>query len=172
MVKKGQFYLVAVLIIISIFIGLVTVKNNSYSKGKSTINELEEEINIERAKILDYISSRTLTNTESENILINFSNEYIKRIGSNKNIIFIVYGPTTKKAIGQNLGNDIKIIDSEKTIYLQILDQGEFEEELNLSTEIKVEYENITKSFYPESGQNIYYWIMHDYDNEVNIING
>ena len=55
--KRGQFYLIAILIIIAIFVGFITVANYIRQDTNVDIRGLEEEIQIERRNVLDYIFS-------------------------------------------------------------------------------------------------------------------
>jgi len=55
MKKRGQFYLVAALAIISIVIGMASMANSSRATaGYKTIYEIEEELVIESEQVLDY----------------------------------------------------------------------------------------------------------------------
>lgn len=53
--KKGQFYLIAALAIVSIIIGIATVSNSSkVVKGSKIVYEIEDKLEIESEYVLDY----------------------------------------------------------------------------------------------------------------------
>lgn len=172
MKKKGQFYFIAMIIIAAIFIGLVTIQNVLEIRKPSSINYLENELNIEKGKVLDYIVYQNLDETNSQNILTNFSKEYTKKIGNDKDIIFTIGSINSIKLIGNkieetnisyNLGNGFE----------NITETGEFEIPLTpINENVNLSLNNITYSLKIEKGQNLYYLIQHSYDEEVDIIYG
>ncbi|MFH1918173.1 MAG: hypothetical protein ABIJ14_03690 [Nanoarchaeota archaeon] len=75
--KRGQYYLVAALIIITIIIGFVTLSN--YSKKPSihtTIYGLEKGLEVESTKVLDYGIYNELDEVNTTQLLERFSQEY------------------------------------------------------------------------------------------------
>lgn len=52
--RRGQFYLIAAIVIISVIIGFTSVANYSKKKSSEKINDLRDEMQIETAKILEY----------------------------------------------------------------------------------------------------------------------
>lgn len=52
--RKGQFYLIAAIVIISIIIGFTSVANYSKKKSSEQMNYLRDEMQIETAKIIEY----------------------------------------------------------------------------------------------------------------------
>ena len=52
--KRGQFYLMAAIIIITVIVGFVTISNYSRKKTSVKIYDLGEELGIESQNVLDY----------------------------------------------------------------------------------------------------------------------
>jgi len=150
--KRGQFYLIAILIIIAIFVGFITVANYIRQDTNVDIRGLEEEIQIERRNVLDYVFSNPLSDTQINSIFTNFSEEFIKKIGDDKDIIFIFGKPTSIQLVGNQL---------EDTLI-----------SYNVGGSIVLEIDGNQYSFELLDGQNIYYLIKYNYNEEVYIING
>ena len=52
--RRGQFYLIAAIVIISVIIGFTSIANYSKKKSSEKMNDLRDEMQIETAKILEY----------------------------------------------------------------------------------------------------------------------
>ncbi len=81
--KKGQFYLLASIIIVGILIGLVTVQNYSFEKSISRVDDFADELRIEGEKVLDYDKKNGANEFE------NFAKNYSEYIGESIKIYFI-----------------------------------------------------------------------------------
>jgi len=80
--KKGQFYLVAGIIIISIIVSLIAI-SNYIQKGQTIIvNDLKEELKIETQKVLEYDTSGNQMNQ--------YGIDYSSHLGSNIELYFIM----------------------------------------------------------------------------------
>ena len=169
--KKGQFYLIAVLVIIAIFIGFVTISNYTEHNPVIDSQELKEEIQIEKRNVLDYISSENLDDTETENIFTNFSNQFITKIGEDKNIIFM-FGKTNSIKLVGNIIAGTSVSYNVDGSFVELSEIGLFEKDLIAVTEnlIILKIDGSEYSFELFAGQNIYYLIKYNYDNEVYII--
>jgi len=121
--RRGQFYLIAAIIIISIAAGFVTISNYVSSQHTSDTNYLRDEIKIESSKTIDYA---TLNNKEFRGTMINFSEQYINNtIGNN---FYFIFGNTTSMTFlaSQSFYSNISLDGTDKTsdvgterIYLQ-----------------------------------------------------
>jgi hypothetical protein len=160
--KKGQFYLITVVILISLFIAFASTYNFLGREKGMNIYEIKKEIEIESQKTMEYIAYQKLSNTESRNILSNFSSIYIKRLEKNKNSFFI-YGTYSDLFI-----KGFKA--SEDEINLSI-NNGEYEKlDLNIGEEFgPLDYHNVNNLkikvgeveilFEIKEGQSLYYLI-------------
>ena len=52
--KKGQFYLIAAIIIIGLLISFITIFNYAKTEENVIVNDLENELKIENQKVLSY----------------------------------------------------------------------------------------------------------------------
>ena len=83
--KKGQFYLVAAIVIISIIVGFAVVQNYARSKPRITVYDLAKELNIEGWKVTEYGI------VQMEDKRQNFSGKYEQYAGEGLKMFFI-YG--------------------------------------------------------------------------------
>jgi hypothetical protein len=109
--KKGQFYLIATIILAMIIISIATISNYSKRSKYSDLNTLKDELHIESAKVLDYGIYNQLTQTQINELMQNFTQEYIDSKSSDKNLYF-VFG--TKSSIILKLYQD-----NENSVFLE-----------------------------------------------------
>jgi hypothetical protein len=86
--KRGQFYLVAAIVIITIAVGFIIVSNSASSQQTPNIYNLRDEIKIESSKTISYAINNHLNATQIQSTLINFSGQYINNY-QNDNFYFI-----------------------------------------------------------------------------------
>jgi hypothetical protein len=91
--KRGQFYLVAAVIIILAISGIATVKTYAIAKPESKkINDLSYELNQEGSRVIDYgIYNSNNANEKIETFLVNEYGPYFLKKTENTNVVFI-YG--------------------------------------------------------------------------------
>ena len=87
--KRGQFYIVVALIIISLATGFVVISNRASTAQNSYIPNLKDEISIESSSIINYASYNNLGNSQTESMLVNLSNYYINN-SQNGNLYFVI----------------------------------------------------------------------------------
>ena len=171
--KKGQFYFLGALIIILVIISFLVLNNTIIKKENPELNHLKEELNFEIEKNLEYAVNSELTDNEIQTLFINFSSNYITKIGSNKNILFM-FGKQNDEVIlkGQRIADseDISVLSGTSTVNIS---EGNFEETIATAGE------NITlisgENYYffdLLEGQNFYYFITKEYKGEKQIIIG
>lgn len=167
--KKGQFYMIAALVLISLFIAISTVNNTFFTKDNGSIDGLINELKIEKGQTLDYISFHGLTGNEANDIFSNFSKSYLKKIGEDKNSVFIFGNSTSvtillNKTISTNINYSTGDVDSEILVsetYTEIVD-----------SKIKITIDDSEHEFEFYEGQNIYYLIDYSYNEERYILYG
>lgn len=119
--KRGQFYLIAAIVIISIAVGFIIVSNSASAQQTTNIFYQKDEIKIESAKVIDYALNNQLSETQLVNDLTDFSEREINNsqnenfyfaFGDITNMTFIAYlsystnvglnGQDETNAIGKN----------------------------------------------------------------------
>ena len=85
--KRGQFYLIAAIVVIAIIIGFATISNYYKEKSSTKIYDLGEEIGIESSEVLDYGTIND--DVDYEELIGHFTGIYSKYAGEDKEIYFI-----------------------------------------------------------------------------------
>jgi len=96
--KRGQFYLMATIIIIGIIISVLTISNYSFKQTHLNIYDFQEELKIEGEKVLDYET------TTSDSKFDDFAKNYSEYAGDKKEIYFIVGRNNTLDVFRYNNG--------------------------------------------------------------------
>jgi len=89
--KKGQFYLLSAIVIISIIIGFSAISNYTKKSGEIRIFDIGEELNIESGNVLDYGTYPSNNVADLNDFLLAFVDDYAAYVGEDKKISF-VYG--------------------------------------------------------------------------------
>lgn len=173
MKKRGQFYLIAALVIVMLLVGFVGLTNYTRVQKENSMTELQKELENEIAYTLDYGSVNSLDDSEFRTIFQNLSSIYInKSIGKTSIFLYgtipgtvVVRGITSK-----NLNISISIDGVESTLKDGI---GTFEETYTLvgeSVALNISDTSYTIDF--NEGQNFKYLIFQGKERENIIIQG
>lgn len=164
--KKGQFYLLAAMIIAVIVVGLVTISNYSSATPLVTLYDLEEELEIESQNVIDY---GTYNNLDLDILLEQFIEDYVSYTGSGKNLYFL-FGDSesvTVKAY-QEVSEDV-LIDGQS---LAIID-GEGEKTYSpAGGGVVISVEDINYPFVLQEGENFYFIVSQEIDGGKYVISG
>ncbi len=177
MKKRGQFYLIAALIIVGILVGLGAIYNDVRTSNEDTqVYDLSKEINFESSKVVDQgVFSGSSSSTIEDNIkkLIEiYSNS------SPNNEIFVLYGNETEKksliyykvensgstGISAGSGQNSKVDFYQQKLGTAAVDYGSTESgkiKIKLSEERDLEY-----TFDLEKGESFYIIVRKDKDAE------
>ena len=93
--KRGQFYLIAAMIIVMVIIGLAVVSNYAKKKSSVKIYDLKDELEIESGEVLEHGISYS---SDLENTIASFIDEYQEYAGEDRDLYF-VYGDFEKISI-------------------------------------------------------------------------
>ena len=91
--KRGQFYLIAAIIIVAVAVGFIIVSNSVSSQQNPNIYYLRDEIKIESSKVIDYAASSQLSGSQISSDLADLSNRYINN--SQDENFYFAFGNTT-----------------------------------------------------------------------------
>lgn len=75
--KRGQFYLIAAIVIVSIMLGFVAMTNSASAVPTSNINYLKDDISIESSRTIDYATYNRFNNTRTQSLMTDLSSQYI-----------------------------------------------------------------------------------------------
>ena len=96
--KRGQFYLIAAIIIIAMILGLVTLANKSRTQSFTDISDAAEEISIEAEAIMNYGIKNNENPTEMKARFDTFARDY-SSYSTIENLYFI-HGTTIEVTVG------------------------------------------------------------------------
>ena len=169
MKKRGQFYLITTIIIITMIAGLVIVSNYSRERSNIRLDYLGEELGIESEKVLDY----GIKNDKNiKDLLENFTKTY-SVYSSAENLYFIFGNENEITLAGYKKLNSGSIF----------IDIGSGNEVLNLNKEeynsrsfssptesIKVTVDDIEYAFTINPGENFYFILSKEINGEKYIL--
>lgn len=140
MKKRGQFYLIAAFVIIAVIVGFVTISN--YSKEKveyTTIYGLEEGLNVESAKVIDYGVYNGFDKVNMTNLLKGFTEAYSEYAELDK--LYFIFGNSENISV----------------VGYHDLEDGEILVDLggNKTSKLKIEKKKYTKKDFSAEGEGI-----------------
>jgi len=164
--KKGQFYLIAAIILATIIIGISVVMNYSKKQDSGNLENLKEELQIESENVLDYGAFHRFNDAQMKSLLTDFSEDYITVKGDNKNLYFIFGKEGTdslKVVASQTLKETAEISGVANGGELGII-QGEVFKGIYTPSgnEISLIVNDFTHDFILEEGENFYFLISQE----------
>jgi hypothetical protein len=150
MKKKGQFYLIATIIIVGLIIGLAVMFNYSTKNSSFEAEEIAKELRIEGEKVMDYDTMYSTNQFEK------FASEYSSYVGEDKEIYFIFVEGASKEAYRYNGG-----VKEDLTTNLNVAGN-------NIKFIIREEIYN----FDLEEGKNFYFVVAHETGGERYVFSG
>jgi len=140
--KRGQFYLVASIIIVAVVIALAATLNNSSRESTNIAEDIAVELRIEGENVLDYEE-----NTGINVFVDQFSRDYSAYVGEDKDIYFIVVDKSTGFQDAYIYTNGQKV---------------SLESDLVVGEEIVFRYDSRNYNFKLEEGKSFYYIIVYE----------
>ncbi|OYT36801.1 hypothetical protein B6U91_00285 [Candidatus Pacearchaeota archaeon ex4484_71] len=99
--KRGQFYLVAAMIIIAVIMGIFGVTNYiKKSNSAGSLDNLKEKLDIEISKNMEYAFEKGLTSEEMDTMWESFTEIEINNSDSKTNILFLFGNDNSTTAKG------------------------------------------------------------------------
>ncbi len=151
--KRGQFFLIATIIIVVIIVSLSVVLNYSTKSVSQNTDELAKTLSIESAKVFDY-ELYTSDNTAFDD----FSEKYSEYAGSDKDIYFIFVDEDS------SIEEAYKYTEGSRVDFSSDLDVSGGKIQFTLDSKV---YE-----FNEEQGKNFYFIIVYDTGGERYVYQG
>ncbi len=166
--KRGQFYLLAAIIIIGVIIGFVVISNYAERKASIKVYDLKEELSIESANVLNFGTYSELNETEMETLIRNFIEQY----STYEENIYFIFGDQYNITIisYSELEAEISIKETGSDPISLILDGGEATHEA--TTKIKsviITIEGKEYEFDLKHGENFYFIIYLEAGEETHV---
>ncbi len=143
--QRGQFYLIAAIIIISLLVGFVAIVNYSKKTSYVVVEDLRDELKIESQKVLNY-------DTTHEDKINQFGIDYSSYLGSDVEVYFIT-GSNPQIQVYQYINKQ----------------QTDFSSSLNVDTQndlIILTLDSIDYEFDLMSGDNFYFLLSQEIKGE------
>lgn len=166
--RKGQFYLIAAMIIISLIIGFAAISNYIEKRETVKLYDLGEELKIESENVLDYGTYNEYNNTDMDELVRNFIDNYVGYIEGGIEVYFL-FGNWEK----------ITIVKYQEINYYGLVLDGEYsstyiEEEIieNPEKDVVVNINENSYEFRLKPGENFYFVISQEIGEEQDVITG
>lgn len=149
--KRGQFYLVATIIIVGLVVALSVAINYSTKTNYSDVEEIAKELTIESQYVLDHDTYNT------ENEFDNFGMVYSEYAGDDKSIYYIIVDENegTEEAYKYSGGNKVDL-----------------SENLDVNQDIQYTLDSRVYHFKLEYGKNFYFIVAQDRGGERYVVTG
>ncbi len=166
--KRGQFYLVGAIVIVSLIIGFVTITNYTKQDQSTKIYDLSQELGVEGNQVLEYglVNQGTQiagSNVKSLDELIpDFTNKYSKYLSDDKVKLVFIFGD--KDGLKLLRYNELSGGFSVGGVKEQILGGTSIQNITPIAgeTKITVMIDNIPHVFDLQEGQNFYYVVSQE----------
>lgn len=169
--KRGQFYLVAAIIIVAVIIGLAGVSNYAKQQPKVTVYDLGEELNIESGEVVQYgVFNYAGDDNNLMSFLGNFTELYTQYAGEGKDLYF-VYGDESNVVVLKYedvLKGEISV--GESSTYKVKGKVVKEEQQTPNENMINVTIGETNHQFTLTPGENFYYVLAEEVGNEKHIV--
>ena len=167
MKKKGQFYLLAAIVIISVLIGFATISNYSKKNSAIKIYDLGDELGIEGGEVLDFGTYSSYSEPQTTDLLESFTIMYTEFAGEGKEMYF-VFGDIDTLSIAtysEIITGSISVNIGESTTNI-LMDQKGYSITKNINPtateKVIVNIKDIPYTFDLQQGQNFYFIISQE----------
>ncbi|MEJ2267910.1 MAG: hypothetical protein P8X70_02450 [Nanoarchaeota archaeon] len=171
--RKGQFYLIAAIIIIAIIIGFAAVSNYAKKKEVIKLYDLGEELGIESENVLDFGTYNEYSEEDMEDLLTEFVQSYSSYATEGKNLYFLFGNNKEFHFIAyQELASDVSI-DIGEGINLIQTEPGQkydFTPENGKISEVKIIIGDLEYEFDLKPGENFYFIISQEIEGEQYVV--
>ena len=165
--KKGQFYLIAAIIIITVVVGFVTISNYSMKRDSVKIYDFGEELGIESQNVLDYGTYNEGT-VDMDALLEDFIESYVDYSGGGKNLYFLFGDFDNIKIIAyQELEESVSLDGSEVAM---MNGKGEKTHTPSADKKVVIEIEEVEYDFKLTEGENFYFVISQEIEGEKYVV--
>jgi len=172
--KRGQFYLIAAVVIIAVVVTVFTVSNYIERKESVQLYNLGEELGIESQNVLDYGTYNGFDENATRWLITNFVDSYVTYIGEGKNIYLIFGNKDTIKIMAYQIINEsVSVsIDNGVAQLVQIDSLGEGSQEFSVGSMSKVVITigGVVYEFQLKPGENFYFVISQKIGGEKYVV--
>jgi hypothetical protein len=174
--KKGQFYLIAAVVIIGLIIGFAAVSNTAKKSSYIKVYDLEKEMGIESDMVLEFGIYNQYDDNDMSLLLEHFSALYNEYSGDDVQMYFIIgdFEEINLYEYAQEIGGDITLsgIGTGTTLTIQDTQLVKTELEIVEGNKVVIKIGEIEKEFELKQGENFYYIITQNVgEDEIQVSN-
>jgi len=172
--RRGQFYLIATVIIVAVLVGFITISNYAQERDSVKIYDLSEELNIEGENVLDYGIYKGYSQTETAELLQKFVEGYSEYVGEDLEIYLLVGDEDSIIVIGRGDLAEVNVtfgMTGEVSGDLKPFAKKTFTPEIGdvRNGKIKVKIKQKDYEFELKDGENFYFIISQEIDGETHV---
>jgi hypothetical protein len=175
--KRGQFYLVAAIVIVALIVGFTTIQNYTSKEESTKVYDLGEELGIEGNQVLEYgLVNLAQGTSSSENEFVSisslfdhFTSKYSTYISDQSINIYFIFGNETSISVVSY--NELSGTFSLGGVTTEINQATSVQEIVPEDGKILVTIDSSEHEFDLQPGENFYYIISQEnLDGSVNIV--
>jgi hypothetical protein len=165
--KRGQMYLIAAVIIVTIILGFAAISNYSKKKSAVRLYNLREDLEIASENVLEYGVYNEYDEIEMQELLEDFIELYTEHIGEGIEIYF-VYGNREKILV--TTYSELTSINVEGEPVLITSGELTTQEFYPTGNNVIVQIDSIEYEFKLKSGENFYFVISQKIGEEEHVV--
>ncbi len=167
MEKRGQFYLIAAIILTVIIMGIAAISNYSTKSEPTNVDALKKQIQTESAKTINYGINNQLSSDQMFNLLVNFTQQYINSESRDKNLYFIFGTKSNITLKGHQNTNDPVSLDGNS---VNPLSGSLFYSEKASGSSVTLTINQTNYNFNLTDSQNFFFVISQNIGGEIDVV--
>lgn len=174
--KKGQFYILAAMVIVAMIAGFAAVSNFAQKRSSVQLYDVGDELNIESSKVLDY----GVSSDDNLSVIVDdFTSQYDEYAGEDRDIYFIVGNQNLVTLITYESvsSGEVKLVDLRPIgtqIFKDELIRADYDPECsgNGVCEVTIKIGDDLYDFELKPGENFYFIISQIVGDEQIVVQG
>jgi len=171
--RRGQFYLIAAVIIIALIITFFTISNYIIKKDSVKLYDLGKELGIESQNVLDYGTYSSKDEAGMKSLITNFITKYHEYSGKDKNLYFLFGDKTAINVVAyQDFAPEAVLVQIGEGTPTPLTKIGEAQEFPNTekSSKVVITIEGVEYEFKLGNGENFYFVISQEIKGEKHVV--
>ncbi len=162
--KRGQFYLVAAIVLAAVIIGVSAVANYAERGKNDELYNLRDEIRIEAEKTVDYGTKNGFNRFQMNTLLENFTEHYVNYEATKGKDIYFLFGDVDNLTLSGFQEGDKTVSLSSGVLEEEVTNSnGRFSRSINPTTEeVTVSIDGTDYDFVLRNGENFYFIVTQE----------
>ncbi|HTY43910.1 MAG TPA: hypothetical protein VMC80_01585 [Patescibacteria group bacterium] len=168
--KRGQFYLIAAIVIIALIIGFAVVSSTPKKTTPIKLYDLGQELGIESQNVLAYGTYNELNDSQMQALWVQFVQEYASYTGEGKNLYFVFGNSATISVIAYQSLNESASVDVGTGYQKLIINSGQPQSFVPSGSTVTIKIGDQKYQFNLQTGQNFYFVISQTVEGEKYVV--